>query len=134
MRRFGSARKKGRLHAGVDLYAPIGTPIYAMDDGVVAKNIYAFYLGTFALEVTHSKFLARYGEISKVAPGIRKGVKVKKGQLITYVGELRGLNMSMLHIELYSGKGTGPLTVRNRKPYMRRSDLIDPTPVLEKAI
>ena len=133
MRRFGSNRSKGRKHAGCDLYAPVGTPIYAMDDGVVEKDIYAFYLGTYAIEIKHTKFLARYGEISRVAKGVKKGAKIKKGQLIAYVGELRGLNMSMLHLELYSGKAKGSLTVRGNKPYKRRSDLIDPTPILDKA-
>lgn len=133
MRKFGSNRSGGRKHAGCDLYAPIGTPVYAMDDGEI-DNFYAFYLGTYALEIKHSGFVARYGEISKAATGIKKGLKVKKGQLIGYVGELKGLNMSMLHLELYSGKANGPLTVRGNKPYQRRFDLIDPTSILDKAI
>lgn len=133
MRKFGSNRSGARKHAGCDLYAPIGTPVYAMDDGEVG-NFYAFYLGTYALEITHADFVARYGELSKAAPNIKKGAKVKKGQLIGYVGELKGLNMSMLHLELYSGKATGPLTVRGNKPYQRRADLIDPTSILDKAI
>ena len=134
MRRFGSNRKKGRLHAGCDLYAPVGTAIYAMDDGEVLKDVYFFYLGTYALEVKHTNFVARYGEIKGVAAGIKKGTKIKKGQLIAYVGELKGLNMSMLHLELYSGTGSGPLTVRGNKPYQRRSDLIDPTSILDSAV
>ena len=40
----------------------------------------------------------------------------------------------MLHLELYSGKATGALTVRGNKPYQRLADLIDPTPILDKAI
>ena len=133
MRKFGGNRSGGRKHAGCDLYAPIGTPVYAMDDGEVG-SFYAFYLGTYALEIKHSDFIARYGELSKAATNIKKGAKVKKGQLIGYVGELKGLNMSMLHLELYSGKASGPLTVRGNKPYQRRADLIDPTPILDKAI
>jgi murein DD-endopeptidase MepM/ murein hydrolase activator NlpD len=133
MRRFGANRSGSRKHSGCDLYAPIGTPIYAMDDGEVIKNIYSFYLGTYALEIKHSKFIARYGEIKSAAQGLKKGSKIKKGQLIAYVGELRGLNMSMLHLELYRGTGTGSLTVRGNKPYQRRSDLIDPTAILDKA-
>jgi len=41
--------------------------------------------------------------------------------------------MSMLHLELYSGKVTGPLTNPSNKPYLRRSDLIEPTSILDKA-
>jgi len=133
MRRFGANRSGGRKHAGVDLYAPVGTAIYAIDDGEVIQGPYAFYLGTQALEIKHPQFVARYGEIRGAAPGIKKGSKVKKGQLIAYVGELRGLNMSMLHLELYSGKSSGALTVRGSKPYQRRADLIDPSNVMDKA-
>lgn len=133
MRRFGSNRKGGRAHGGCDLYAPVGTPVYAMDDGEVIQDLYAFYLGTYALEIKHTQFVARYGELRGAAPNIKKGAKIKKGQLIGYIGELKGLNMSMLHLELYSGKATGALTVRGSKPYQRRADLIDPTAILDKA-
>lgn len=134
MRRFGSNRKGGRRHAGCDLYAPVGTPIYAMDDGEVLRDVYAFYLGTYALEVKHTNFIARYGEISRVAGGLKKGSKIEKGQLIGYVGELRGLNMSMLHLELYKNvSNSSRLTVRSNEPYRRRADLIDPSDILDRA-
>lgn len=132
MRRFGARRKGSRLHAGCDLYAKVGTPILALDSGVVL-NRYEFYLGTFALEVRHPKFIARYGEIQqRLAPGIDVGTKVARGQTIAYVGKLIGLNMSMLHLELYSGAAKGPLTTQ-LGPYKRRGDLIDPTPILDGA-
>ena len=133
MRRFGANRKGDRKHAGADLYAPVGTAIYAMDDGEITKGPYAFYLGTQAMEIKHPQFLARYGEIKGAASGLKIGEKVTKGQLIAYVGELHGLNMSMLHLELYKGSAAGPLTVRGSKPYQRRGDLIDPTSILDKA-
>ena len=133
MRAFGGSRSKGRKHAGCDLYAPIGTAIYAMADGVILKPRYAFYLGTFALEVKHDDFVARYGELGGAGPKFEVGSTVKRGDLIGYVGKLRGLNMSMLHLELYSGKSEGGLTNRSNPPFMRRNDLIDPTPILDKA-
>jgi murein DD-endopeptidase MepM/ murein hydrolase activator NlpD len=132
MRRFGAKRKGDRLHAGCDLYADVGSPILALDSGEVLK-IYEFYLGTFALEVRHPKFIARYGEIKQgLPPGIKAGTPVTRGQPIAYVGKLTGLNMSMLHLELYSGAGNGPLTTKTG-PYKRRGDLIDPTPILDGA-
>jgi len=133
MRKFGANRKNKRKHAGADLYAPVGTAIYAMDDGEIINGPYAFYLGTQAVEIQHTNFLARYGEIKSVATGLKKGSKVKRGQLIAYVGELRGLNMSMLHLELYKGNKTGALTVRANKPYQRRADIFDPSSILDKA-
>lgn len=136
IRAFGTKRSNGkRKHAGCDLYGPKGATIRAIKYGKVIRS-YAFYLGTRALEVDHGDVVVRYGEISGVASGIKKGSIVKRGQLIAYVGELvfkSGTKMSMLHIELYKGTSKGALTVRGLKPYQRRNDLMNPTPYLNAA-
>ena len=136
IRAFGSNRSNGkRKHAGVDLYAPKGTPVRAMKDGKVIQH-YAFYLGTRALEIDHGDMIIRYGEIAQVAAEIVAGGTVKRGQTIGYVGELvfeSGTKMSMLHLEAYKGTSTGALTVRNIAPYQRRQDLFDPTSLLDGA-
>jgi murein DD-endopeptidase MepM/ murein hydrolase activator NlpD len=136
MRAFGSSRSSGkRKHAGCDLYAALGTPIRAVQAGSVLQE-YPFYMNTRALEVDHGNFIVRYCEISNVAPGIRKGAMVNRGQVIAYVGELcfpSGNRMSMLHIEFYRGNLKGPLTARGCAPYQRRADLIDPTLLLDNA-
>lgn len=135
MRAFGANRSNGRKHAGIDLYAAKSTPIRAMKDGKVIHD-YKFYLGTRALEIDHEDMVVRYGEISHVVPGIIAGTNVRRGQIIAYVGELifkSGNKMSMLHLEAYKGTLTGPLTVRGATPYQRRSDLFDPTKLLDDA-
>jgi murein DD-endopeptidase MepM/ murein hydrolase activator NlpD len=133
---FGSSRSSGkRLHAGCDLYAPKNTPIRAILDGLVIQE-YPFYLNTRALEIDHGNMIVRYCEISHVAPSIKKGAQVQRGQIIAYVGELvfpSGNRMSMLHIEFYKGTLKGPLTIRGAMPYQRRADLIDPTKLLDGA-
>ncbi len=134
---FASLRSGGaRLHAGCDLYFPVGTPIHAIADGVVARGPYAFYCETFALEIDHGSFLARYGEIqSKTEVGA--GATVRAGQKIAKVGHLIGIKVpsDMLHFELYDKSESGALTIasgprsamKNNIPFMRRKDLIDPT-------
>jgi murein DD-endopeptidase MepM/ murein hydrolase activator NlpD len=95
---------------------------------------YAFYQGTFALEIDHGPFLARYGEIQQTT-FVHQGDKVTAGQPIAKVGNLIGITNSMLHLELYDKSAQGPLTVRNNQtarsasglPFMRLRDLIDPT-------
>ena len=135
MRAFGSRRSHGaRAYAGCDLYFPVGTTIHAITVGTVTRGPYEFYEGTYALEVDHGAFLARYGEIQKSAL-VRQGDRVSAGQPIAKVGKLNSITNSMLHLELYDKSATGDLTVRNNQtkrtakgvPFMRRRDLIDPT-------
>lgn len=138
---FGSNRNGGqRAHAGCDLYAPVGRVIHAVRDGEVMRDPYAFYAETDALEIDHGDFVLRYGEIQ---PGcaLRKGDKVKKGQPIAHVGRLIGIDVpsAMLHLEMYQGTGSGTLSQTSAAtsakrgdgvPFMRRADLVDPTPFL----
>jgi len=135
MRCFGASRSSGkRAHAGCDLYAPVGTTIHAITSGTVTLGPYLFYDGTFALEVDHGSFLARYGEIQKTT-FVKAGDRVNAGQPIAKVGKLLSMRNSMLHLELYDKSASGPLTVKNKStkrtskgvPFMRRGDLIDPT-------
>lgn len=137
-RKFASNRSKGRKHAGCDLYAPVGTHIYAMEDGEIIAHR-GFYLNTNQIIVKHESFIARYGEVKPngkgIVSGLKVGSKVKKGQHIGYVGELvfeSGTIMSMLHLELYKGSSSGKLS-NNLFPYKRRSDLINPTEILDEA-
>jgi murein DD-endopeptidase MepM/ murein hydrolase activator NlpD len=140
IRRFGARRSKGaRAHAGCDLYFPEGTIIHAITSGKVTLGPYPFYQGTYALEVDHGAFLARYGEIQESA-FVHQGDNVTAGQPIAKVGNLIGITNSMLHLELYDKSAQGQLTVKNNQtaktaagvPYMRRRDLIDPTAKLNE--
>jgi len=135
MRSFGSSRSGGaRAHAACDLYFPEGTVIHAITAGRVTREPYAFYQGTFALEIDHGAFLARYGEIKQSA-FVHEGDQVTAGQRIARVGNLIGITNSMLHLELYDKSASGQLTVKNNQtartasgvPFWRRKDLIDPT-------
>ena len=96
------------------------------------KRFAPFYLGTYALVIDHGEFVVRYGEIKKdIAEHLKIGSVVRKGQGIGAVGKLSGLKISMVHFEMFSGKGKGPLTDPQRPPYMRRSDLMDPASHLD---
>ncbi|OCZ31297.1 peptidase M23 [Acinetobacter pittii] len=132
--RFGSNRSGGkRKHAGCDLYAPAGTEIRAMADGVV-RNVYYFYDNTDAIEIVHPKHIIRYGEVRKGKALVKAGDKVVKGQVIANVGSLttKGIPSMMLHLEMYSNPNNKG-TLNGTSVYKRRSDLIDPTPFLDSA-
>ncbi len=138
-RSFGSNRDNGtRKHAGCDLYAPIGTEILAVNDGIIAQGPSEFAGGTYALAVDHGGFIVRYAEIMEKFPeGIKAGAQVRQGQVIGYVGKFVGKDSTirhMLHFEMYKTNAKGALTDKNNPPYMRRNDLENPTDFLDKAV
>ena len=150
MRAFGARRSGGqRAHAGIDLYFPDFTPVLAMADGTVTRGPYPFYLKTFAIEVDHGGFLARYGEVApERTPFVQEGHHVTRGQQIGRVGILTkagggrlGVPSMMLHLEMYDKTETGNLTravgtsgrFMGGAPFLRRRDLIDPTGFLARA-
>jgi murein DD-endopeptidase MepM/ murein hydrolase activator NlpD len=128
-RYFGARRSGGtRLHAGCDLLGPRGTAIYAISDGVLVREPYYFYSGTYAVELRHGPYLIRYGEI--LGGSYVGGRQVRKGQLIARIGRLNS-GSSMLHFEMYSnGSSTARLTT-GTGPYKRRADVINPSPHLD---
>ena len=126
-----------RKHAACDLIAGVDAKVYAVDDGVVTDGPKHFFHGTDQLTVKHTNFTVRYCEImKKLAPGIKKGVSVSRGQHIAYVGRM--YHSSMLHFEMYSGTASGNLTRNGEKlttkkkdaPFRRRKDLLNPTAYL----
>lgn len=104
----------GRLrpHWGVDLGAPTGTPIVAASDGVVTIKRYQRRGYGYWLELDHGNgYKSVYAHMSKYAPGMDAGVKVKKGQVIGYVGRTGMATGPHLHYELKKdGKQINPLT------------------------
>ena len=135
-RSFGAPRANGRLHAGCDLYAPIGSEVLAISEGKILR-VAPFYWSTWAIEIDHFDLgIVRYGEVA-VGPGIAPGIDVAEGMVIASIAQLINPNPAgtnphpMLHFELYSGKGDGPLTTEE-DPYRRRSDLKDPTEFLSR--
>ena len=130
---FGGSREKvraGLMHAANDLRAPSGTPVLALEDGYVLAGPYEFFRTTYAIEIQHKSFIARYCEISKNTE-VTKDDEVREGQIIGYVGNQPGNDM--LHIEFYSGDAVGPLTVKPNPPYDRRSDVFDGASYLDEA-
>lgn len=86
MNRFHPILKRTRPHLGTDYAAPYGTPIYAVGDGVVTEAGHTSGNGNFVRIKHDGTYQTQYLHMQKFASGIRKGVHVRQGQVIGYVG------------------------------------------------
>lgn len=76
-----------RAHKGVDLAAPIGTPIRATGDGRIEIIGRQSGYGNM-IKISHNKtYSTIYGHMLKFQKGISRGTYVKRGQVIGYVGQ-----------------------------------------------
>ena len=104
---------KIRAHKGVDYAAPIGTPVRATGDGIVA---FAGRNGGFGktIKLKHAgTYSTVYAHLHRTAKNIRKGKKVKQGQIIGYVGQSGLATGPHLHYEFQvHGVHRNPLTVK----------------------
>jgi murein DD-endopeptidase MepM/ murein hydrolase activator NlpD len=76
-----------RPHFGVDYAAPTGTPVFSIGDGVVQTRAYQAGGGGNFIKIKHnSVYTTTYMHLSKFAPGIQVGSRVKQGELIGFVG------------------------------------------------
>ncbi|HQO25336.1 MAG TPA: peptidoglycan DD-metalloendopeptidase family protein [Acidobacteriota bacterium] len=93
-RRRHPTLKVYRPHLGIDIAAPVGTPVHAAGEGIVTFAGYRGQAGRM-IEVRHAhRFTTQYLHLSRYAAGIRPGARIRQGQVIGYVGS--------------SGESTGP--------------------------
>jgi murein DD-endopeptidase MepM/ murein hydrolase activator NlpD len=86
--------KVRRPHLGVDYAADYGTPVQAVGDGTVVSAGKEGAAGNMVKIRHNGTYSTAYLHLSKFSPGIRKGVHVRQGDVIGYVGS--------------SGRSTGP--------------------------
>ena len=89
-----------KLHTGTDFAAPTGTPIMASGDGKVTKAGWCGGGGNCVKIKHNSKYQTVYAHMSKFGRGIKKGVRVKQGQIIGYVGSTGMSTGPHLHYEV----------------------------------
>ncbi|MHB8279632.1 MAG: peptidoglycan DD-metalloendopeptidase family protein [Candidatus Humimicrobiaceae bacterium] len=101
---FGTAR----MHTGIDLAAPNGTPIVAADGGEVIQASYSGGYGNSILIYHGGGFATFYAHLSGFAVG--QGQMVKRGQVIGYVGTTGWTTGPHLHFEVrINGVAQNPL-------------------------
>jgi murein DD-endopeptidase MepM/ murein hydrolase activator NlpD len=98
-----------KMHTGIDFSANIGAPIYATADGVVAEVQINFSGYGKLVEIDHGfGYRTRYAHMHGFS--VRKGQKVRRGDLIGYVGNTGLSTAPHLHYEvLINGKQVDPI-------------------------
>jgi len=97
--RFHPILQKWRAHKGVDYAAPTGTPIRATADGVVAFAGMQGGYGNVVFLRHHGAYSTVYGHMSRFAPHMRQGARVRQGETIGYVGMTGWATGPHLHYE-----------------------------------
>ena len=102
-----------KMHTGTDFAAPKGTPIMASGDGVVTKASWCGGGGN-CIKIKHnSKYSTVYAHMSKFGRNIKKGSRVKQGQIIGYVGSTGMSTGPHLHYEVIeNGKKINSQTLK----------------------
>jgi murein DD-endopeptidase MepM/ murein hydrolase activator NlpD len=91
--------KVKKMHTGIDFAAPIGTPIYATADGLVKEVSIKFSGYGKMIMIDHGfGYETRYAHMHEFA--VRQGQKVKRGDLIGYVGNTGLSTAPHLHYEV----------------------------------
>ena len=94
-----------KMHRGTDFAAPKGTPIMASGSGTIEMVKWYGAYGKYIRIKHNSKYKTAYAHLNNYARGIKRGVKVRQGQIIGYVGNTGRSTGPHLHYEvLVNGK------------------------------
>jgi murein DD-endopeptidase MepM/ murein hydrolase activator NlpD len=103
-----------KAHKGVDMAAPMGTPIRAAGDGTVDFAGVSNGYGNMVVLKHWSNYSTAYGHMSRFANGLRKGQKIHQGDVIGYVGTTGWATGPHLHYEFrIGGNATDPMALKN---------------------
>lgn len=100
--------KKPQFHIGIDIPAPYSTPITSVADGTVIE-VSSNYADGYYVTIDHGGGLASfYSHVSKYA--VKVGDKVKRGQVIAYVGMSGYATGYHLNLNIYKdSKAVNPM-------------------------
>ena len=102
-----------KMHRGTDFAAPKGTPIMASGNGIIKKAGWCGGGGNCVKIKHNTTYETVYAHMSKFARGVKKGVRVKQGQTIGYVGSTGKSTGPHLHYEvIVNGKKVNSQTLK----------------------
>lgn len=104
---YNDARSGGRTHNAIDIMAPQGSPVVAAADGVIHRlrtgglgGITIYQLGE------DGRTLFYYAHLERYAAGIREGQRVRRGEVIAYVGDTGNAGPGNYHLHFSVGRLT----------------------------
>lgn len=96
---YADARGDGRRHDAIDIMAPTGTPVLAVDDGTIAKLFNSkpggLTIYQFDPRAEHAYY---YAHLDRYADGLREGQRVRRGDVIGFVGASGNANPAAPHL------------------------------------
>ena len=94
--------RKREFHHGLDIKTRAGVPVIAAADGTILKAERNGYLGK-TIEIAHDapQFKTQYAHLKDYAEGLKVGQKVKRGQIIGYVGNTGRSTGAHLHYGIH---------------------------------
>jgi murein DD-endopeptidase MepM/ murein hydrolase activator NlpD len=131
--RYHPILKVRRPHEGVDYAAPVGTPVWAVADGVVTFRGWSGGFGRL-VKIRHPNgYTSYYGHLARYAAGIEKGSRVRQRQVVGHVGmtglttgphldyrlKANGRFVDPLRVRLPRGK---PVYAKNRERFVSERD------------
>jgi murein DD-endopeptidase MepM/ murein hydrolase activator NlpD len=124
---YNERRGASRAHEAIDILAPRGTPVVAVDDGTIAK---LFLSKPGGLTVYHfdpqGRLAYYYAHLDRYAEGLKEGMAVRRGQVIGYVGVTGNAPPGAPHLH-FAVFRLGPL-----KQWWR-GEAVNPYPALRNA-
>jgi murein DD-endopeptidase MepM/ murein hydrolase activator NlpD len=109
-KRFHPILKRVKAHNGIDYRAPKGTPVFAAGDGKVIQSAYSKFNGHHVFIQHANSIVTKYLHFTNRT--VKKGQRVKQGEVIGYVGSTGLAQAPHLHYEfLLNGVHRNPRTV-----------------------
>ena len=117
--------KRRKMHTGVDWAARRGTPILAAGNGIVEEAGRKGGYGNY-VRIRHANgYKTSYAHMHRIATGIRKGTKVRQGQVIGSVGSTGRSTGNHLHFEvLVNNRHVNPMKIHVPRGRLLRGKLL----------
>lgn len=111
--RYHPILQRNRPHLGTDFGTGYGAPVKTTADGTVTLAGWDGGYGNL-IRIDHGNgYETRYAHLSRFAPGVRRGVRVKQGQVIGYTGATGLATAPHLHYEIrHHGRAADARTIR----------------------